>query len=99
MATSPHEAKAALLEATVARVREQFHGPQAPDVERFVRAYYEHVAAEDLLDRSELDLYCAALAHWNLARVRRPGEIKVHVYTPNVEEHGWESTHTVVETV
>ena len=25
--------------------------------------------------------------------------MKVHVYTPNVEEHGWESRHTVVETV
>ena len=23
----------------------------------------------------------------------------MHVYTPNVEEHGWESRHTVVETV
>ena len=25
--------------------------------------------------------------------------MKVHVYTPNLEEHGWESDHTVVETV
>ena len=23
----------------------------------------------------------------------------MHVYTPNLEEHGWESPHTVVETV
>ena len=23
----------------------------------------------------------------------------MHVYTPDVEEHGWESAHTVVETV
>ena len=99
MTASPDEAKALLLEATCARVRERIDGPEAADVERFVRAYYAHVAPGDLLDRSELDLYGAALAHWNLARVRRPGEIKVHVYTPNVEEHGWESAHTVVETV
>ena len=85
--------------ATVARVRERVDARQADDVERFVRAYYAHVAPDDLSDRSDLDLYGAAVAHWNLARVRQPGESKVHVYTPNVEEHGWESPHTVVETV
>ena len=99
MATSSETAKASLLEATVARAHERVDGSQAAQVERFVRHYYEHVAPEDLLDRSDLDLYGAAIAHWNLARVRRPGETKVHVYSPNVEEHGWESTHTVVETV
>ena len=91
--------KAALLEATVAHVHERLEGAEAADVERFVRAYYEHVAPEDLLGRSDLDLYCAALTHLNLARVRRRGELKTRIYTPNAEEHGWESTHTVVETV
>jgi glutamate dehydrogenase len=99
MATSPDDAKAALLEAVAQRARSSFDGDQAADVERFVRAYYHHVAPEDLVGRSEADLYGAALAHWNLARVRRPGETKVHVYTPNVEEHGWDSPHSVVETV
>ena len=99
MATSPDERKTALLEATVARVHEQVEGAPAGDLERFVRAYYAHVAPDDLSDRSALDLYGAAVAHWNLARVRRPGELKVHVYTPNVEDHGWESAHSVVETV
>ncbi|MBA3384941.1 MAG: NAD-glutamate dehydrogenase, partial [Actinobacteria bacterium] len=99
LATSSDERKAALLEAAVARVHELVDGAQAEDVERFVRAYYAHVAPDDLSDRSDLDLYGAAVAHWNLARVRLPGELKVHVYTPTVEEHGWESPHTVVETV
>ena len=79
MATSPDERKAALLDATVARVRERVEPGQADDVERFVRAYYAHVAPDDLSDRSDLDLYGAAVAHWNLARVRQPGESKVHV--------------------
>jgi glutamate dehydrogenase len=99
MATKPDEAKAAVLEATVARVRERIPGPEAEGLERFVRRYYEHAAPEDLVERSDLDLSGAALAHWNLLRVRSPGEAKVHVYSPNVEEHGWESPHTVVETV
>jgi glutamate dehydrogenase len=99
VAASPDDTKAALLEATVAHVHERLDGAQAAEAERFVRAYYEHVAPDDLVGRSERDLYAAALAHLNLARVRRPGELKIQIYTPNVEEHGWESAHTVVETV
>jgi glutamate dehydrogenase len=99
VATRPDKAKAAVLDATVARVRERVQGPEADELERFVRRYYEHVAPEDLVERDDLDLCGAALAHWNLLRVRSPGEARVHVYSPNVEEHGWECPHTVVETV
>ena len=99
MATSPHETKVALLEAVVARVRDTVEGAEADDAERFVRSYYANVAPEDLSERSEHDLAGAALAHLGLARVRRPGEVRVHVYSPSLEQHGWESPHTVVETV
>jgi glutamate dehydrogenase len=99
VATRPDEAKGAVLDATVARVRECIDRAEADQVERFVRRYYEHVAPEDIVGRRDLDLTGAALAHWGLMRVRMPGEIKVHVYSPNMEEHGWECPHTVVETV
>ena len=99
MATRPDQAKAAVLDAAVARVREACDAHEADQIERFVRGYYAHVAPEDVIARSDLDLAGAALAHWRLAQARGPGEIKVHVYSPTVEEHGWESPHTVVETV
>ena len=96
MAVKPEEAKAALVEKAIAQVRERLAEPQASEVERFVRLYSADAAPEDL---GELDLYGAALAHWHLVQRRRPGELKVHVYTPTLEEHGWQSTHSVVEIV
>ncbi len=99
MAAKSVDAKEAVLEAVVARIRERAAESQQADLERFVRAYYRHVPADDLVGRDDLDLYGAALAHWHLLRVRKRGEIKVHVYNPNLEEHGWESPHTVIETV
>ena len=95
----PDEAKAAALDAAAARVWEQAEPHEAEQLGRFVRHYYAHVAPEDVVARSEVDLCGAALAHWRLLRVRNSGEIKVHVYSPSLEEHGWESPHTVVETV
>ena len=99
MATSAVEAKASLLDAAAGLVRERVEADRAPAVERFLRRYWEHVAPEDLVGRTEDDLYGAAVAHWKLARVRQPGEILVRVYSPKLEEHGWECPHTVVETV
>ncbi|MFL6031970.1 MAG: NAD-glutamate dehydrogenase, partial [Rubrobacteraceae bacterium] len=88
-----------LLDRVVARVREQLAEDQAPQVEEFVRQYYAWITAEDLADRSPIDLYGAAVGHWTFARQRTPGEPKVRVYNPQFDEHGWQSTHTVIEIV
>ena len=67
--------------------------------QRFVRAYYRDVAPDDLAERDPLDLYGAALAQLRSAELRQPGEVKLRVYNPKLEQHGWQSTHTVVEIV
>ncbi|HKH75485.1 MAG TPA: NAD-glutamate dehydrogenase, partial [Rubrobacteraceae bacterium] len=88
-----------LLDKVLARVREQLPEDQAPQVEEFVRQYYGWVAAEDLAGRSSIDVYGAAVAQWSFARRRTPGEAASRVYNPQFEEHGWQSSHTVVEMV
>ncbi|MDQ3863969.1 MAG: NAD-glutamate dehydrogenase, partial [Actinomycetota bacterium] len=88
-----------LLDKVVARVREQMTDEQAPQVEEFARQYYGWVDAEDLEERSPIDAYGAAVSHWSFAAQRKPGEWKVRIYNPHFEEHGWQSTHTVIEMV
>ena len=88
-----------LLDKVLARVREQISQDQAPQVEEFARQYYGWIDAEDLEDRSPIDVYGAAVSHWSFAGQRRPGEWKIRVYNPQFEENGWQSTHTVVEMV
>jgi glutamate dehydrogenase len=66
----------------------------------FARLYYLQVAPDDLVERAEADLYGAALSHWQLARrFTHGGAPKVRIYNPSAEEHGWQSTHTVIEIV
>ena len=36
---------------------------------------------------------------WNFARKREPGRAQVRVFNPTIEEHGWQSTHTIIEIV
>ena len=88
-----------LIESVCSRVRERLGADEASQVEEFVRQYYRRVPTEDLAELDPLDLYGAALAHWNFARRREPGTPKVRVYNPEFEQHGWQSPHTVVELV
>ena len=93
------EARNSLLERATAYVRTRLHGSQAQTAESFVRAYWERVPAEDLVGRDPVDLAGAALAHLHLAERRPPGTARVRVYTPTFDDHGWASTHSVVEVV
>jgi glutamate dehydrogenase len=80
-------------------VRERLSGEPPAAYEEFVRQYYQWVPAQDLEDRSPLDLCGAVVSHWHQARRREPGETKVRVYNPELKRHGWHSPYTVVEIV
>ena len=65
----------------------------------FARAYYYGVPYEALKRRDVFDLKGAALAHWELCKVRRSGETKIRLYCPDVERDGWRSKFAVLEMV
>jgi glutamate dehydrogenase len=87
------------LEDALKLVRAKVAADQRVTLETFVSRYYGQLDPEDLADRKPADLYGAALSHWNFARKREPGHVRVRVFNPTVEEHGWQSTHTVIEIV
>jgi glutamate dehydrogenase len=99
MAVKTEALESELIDAVCARVRDALPEGESAQCEAFVRQYYHWVAPEDLAERSPDNLYGAAIAHWNLARERAPGEAKVRVYNPDPDRDGWSSPHTVVEIV
>ena len=88
-----------IVEAVLELVSERVPTAQKAAAESFARPYFAGTAVEDLQDRSIVDLYGAALSHFNFAHQRRPGKPKVRVYNPVQPQHGWRSTHTIVEVV
>ena len=99
MAARTDKAHAERLDQVLALVREKVPAEARGPLEAFVRAYYRQVDPEDLAEREPADLYGAALSHWSFARRRAPGQARVRVFNPSVQEHGWESTHTIIEIV
>lgn len=87
-----------LIEPILTMVRERF--PDSANlVDDFTRRYYAGCAVEDLSGRNTEDLYGAAMSQWNFVAERVVGQPKVRMYNPDVEQHGWVSTHTVIEIV
>ena len=94
------EPRAAELVATVLRfVEERVDRDERASTRAFVRRWLEGVPPGDLLGVDPLDLYGAALAHLRFGRRRPPEGPLVRVYNPALEQHGWQSTHTIVEIV
>jgi glutamate dehydrogenase len=91
--------KADLLKGVADRLHDKLPDVQAVLAEAFLDQYYRAVPPAELVTRDPLDLYGAALAHLRFSEQREAGKAKIRVYNPQIEQHGWQSTHTVVEVV
>ncbi|WP_375791696.1 NAD-glutamate dehydrogenase [Glaciimonas immobilis] len=68
-------------------------------VQPFMADYYSQVGEEQVQSRNIADLYGAVMSHWQFARHFKSGAARVRIYNPQIDEHGWESAHSVVEIV
>lgn len=74
-------------------------GGDVAEVVEYLRLYYRQVAHEDLLARDPADIGGPAMAHRALGEERPQGRAKVRVFTPTLEEYGWDPGHTIVQVV
>ncbi len=75
-------------------------GPPHEIVGSLLRAYYRHVAPEDVIERSDADMYGALASHYKLAETRPQGRANLRVTTPGLSDAGWSAGgHSVVEIV
>lgn len=70
-----------------------------PITQDFLSAYFAHISEDDLIEKTPEDWFGAVLAHWRMARTRIANTRKLRVYNPSLPDHGWQSSHTVIEIV
>ncbi len=90
---------AGALKGVIDLIRARLPRERRAEAERLARQYYAQVDPEDLAERSSEDLYGAALSHLAFARKREPGKLRIRAINPAIDEHGWQSPHTVVEII
>jgi glutamate dehydrogenase len=99
MATSLDTAAAERVEAVLALLAQRVPAAERDAVLRFAKPCLAALDAEDVAEREVVDLYGTVLSLWQFAATRPPGAPKLRVFNPSVEEHGWQSPHTVVQIV
>ncbi len=97
MPSRAEDQKNDLIGRLAKRVGERMQPDRAAEIELFVRQLYANVPPGDLLKNSVEDLYGASMGLWNFSQQRKAGEAKIRVFNPTPAEHGWHSTHSVVE--
>lgn len=88
-----------LISRVIKQLEEKLPAKDAQPLVEFVKHYTLTAAPEDFLQRNVIDLYGAMVSHWQLINHTKPQEHEVRVYNPQFEQHGWQSTHTVIEVI
>ncbi|TXL01445.1 hypothetical protein BMR02_03235 [Methylococcaceae bacterium HT1] len=88
-----------MLETLSQYIRSEIEDESVEQLILFAQHYFSFSAFDEIANISIEDLYGAVLSHWNLFLNLPDGKEKIHIYNPSVEEHGWQSTHTVIEVV
>ncbi|MFE8069550.1 NAD-glutamate dehydrogenase [Marinobacteraceae bacterium S3BR75-40.1] len=88
--------KSEFLEQINLRLDEKLGTETARQVAEFARLYFSHLPLDELMERRFGDNYGSLLAAWQFVQQRKKEEYKVRVFNPDLEEDGWQSTHTVI---
>ncbi|WP_339892311.1 NAD-glutamate dehydrogenase [Neptuniibacter pectenicola] len=86
-----------LLELLCGEIKNRLIAERAGDLIEFAKLYYSSASLIDLKEWKLEDLYGSTLACWQFIQVRKREQAKVRVFNPDYEQHGWQSTHTIIE--
>ncbi|MBY0377192.1 MAG: NAD-glutamate dehydrogenase, partial [Gammaproteobacteria bacterium] len=82
-----------------AMAREKMGPAEAELFIQFIDHLYATASYEDLTAHDRADLFGASVSFWKEVYYRKPGEVKLRIFNPQLENMGWQSRHTIVELV
>lgn len=86
-----------LLALLCEEIEKRLIAEQAEGLIEFAKLYYSSAPLIDLNEWKLEDLYGSTLACWQFIQCRIRAQAKVRVFNPDYEQHGWQSTHTIIE--
>ncbi|MCB1567506.1 MAG: NAD-glutamate dehydrogenase, partial [Xanthomonadales bacterium] len=90
-----HEALACILNDLRSTVSPQQYGAAA----LFAGTFYSRMNSDEFEARASKDWAALVAGFMEFASVRAQGQVSVRVFNPSLEQHGWESPHTVIQIV
>ena len=73
--------------------------PPGAATRRFLKQYVADIPVDDLMSREPRIIAQIALTHLELGTKRRKGQLKIRIFNPTEEQHGYTSPFTFIEMV
>ncbi|MCW9033224.1 MAG: NAD-glutamate dehydrogenase [Rhodospirillales bacterium] len=99
MLTKTESLKSELIKKVAKETKKRLGAKQAPEIERFIQELFKNVPPKDLLSKDVDTLFGMAVSLWKYSSHGETPPRSLRVYNPDMEIHGWQSDHTVVEVV
>jgi glutamate dehydrogenase len=68
-------------------------------LKQFATMLYRNMSGDDLQNRDDSDLYGATVSLWNYFETFDKSTPHIRVFNPEIEKHGWQSIHTIIEVI
>ncbi|GAB1263203.1 NAD-glutamate dehydrogenase [Aurantivibrio infirmus] len=85
-----------LLAQSSAYFAEKLQNKVPPHFPRFVEQFFHQYPVDELYGKRWDDIFACVYGLWQFIQDHQVNQAKINVFNPNVEEHGWVSSHTVV---
>ncbi|WP_420598468.1 NAD-glutamate dehydrogenase [Neptuniibacter sp.] len=86
-----------ILASLCQQIKDNLPEQRAKELIGFAEVYYASASVADLMEWNLEDLYGSTLACWQFIQQRKREQPKIRVFNPEYEQHGWQSTHTIIE--
>ncbi len=90
-----HDTKIA-LEQLNAAASDQISAKEQTIVKTFISQFFQSAYTEEFEGRRVSDVLGYFMALWKTLQTYKAGEVQVTVVNPSLEEHGWQTSHTVI---
>jgi len=80
-----------------ALIDKHYPADAAAVIDQFSRRYHRSRPIDELIKTDINDVYGATVACWTFLQEHDHEKPKVRIFNPDYEQHGWQSTHTIIE--
>lgn len=77
-------------------IEERLPKTKAAALYRFAEKIYDTFPVDDLAGRKMIDMYGNTFGNFKFVQIYDPSRPKVRIFNPEYEQHGWQSSRTVV---
>ena len=87
------------LDAVIAALATRLPGPRQKDANALAEAFCRRASADDFGSRTAEHWAGLLVGFLDFLRDRKAETPKIRIFNPTLQEHGWESSHTVIQIV